>query len=117
LKQKPKKPKQPKKPKLPNTKKPKKSKKNDTGDVQQAVGAVMSWEPRVGGHVAYIRDIVEATETFPVYVTDYVKRRPAIITAVNVGDTVDLRVGHHGETYAAVPRRTSDEQTEVYVPY
>jgi hypothetical protein len=32
--------------------------------------------------------------------------RPAVITAVTDADTATLRVGHHGETYAAVDRRT-----------
>jgi len=33
--------------------------------------------------------------------------RPAIITALGVGDAVDLRVGRHGETYANVPLMTA----------
>jgi hypothetical protein len=73
--------------------------------------------PKVNHHVAFIRDINELTEPFPPHIEDYVKRRPATITEVNLDDTVDLRVGHHGETYTNVPRRTSNEQVEVYVTY
>lgn len=41
------------------------------------------------------------------YVTAAGKQRPAIITALGAGDLVDLRVGHHGETYASVPLMTA----------
>lgn len=34
--------------------------------------------------------------------------RPAVITAITDADTATLRVGHHGETYAAVDRRSGD---------
>ena len=34
--------------------------------------------------------------------------RPAVITVRINDNTADLRVGHHGETYAGVVRRTGD---------
>lgn len=45
-----------------------------------------------------------------IYVTASGKLRPAIITALGAGDLVDLRVGHHSETYtnAALMVNTDD---------
>lgn len=71
----------------------------------------MGWEPKVNRHVVYLQQKTVGGEV------NYVKRRPAIVTAVNLDDTVDLRVGHDGEVYASVLRRTADNDVEVYVPY
>lgn len=74
--------------------------------------------PRVNRHVAYLRDIDHAGgERKPPYITNYVKRRSSTITEINVDDTVDLRVGHHSETYLDVSQRTAHGQQGVFVPY
>lgn len=70
------------------------------------------WIPKVGRHCVYLQQ-----KTFDGN-TQYVKRRPAIITGVT-GSNVDLRVGHSGETYSNVPPRTDPDanDVDVYVSY
>jgi hypothetical protein len=63
--------------------------------------------PRVDRHVAYLLEVSPG----------FVKRRPATITSVVAGTIVDLRVGHHGETYAGVDIRVNHDDVGVYVPY
>lgn len=65
------------------------------------------WMPKVGRHCAYLQ---------PVSAT-YVKRRPAIITAVHPDGTVNLRVGHHSETYTNVPRRSAFHLVSSFVSF
>lgn len=48
---------------------------------------------------------VGRTINYKTTVSGIVKWRPAIITAVINATTCDARVGHHGETYAAIVRR------------
>jgi hypothetical protein len=74
----------------------------------------MAFVPRVGNHVSYLLQITYNGNP------NYVKRRSARITATTAGaDPLDLQVGHHGETYAGINKRTDpdDPATGVYVPY
>jgi hypothetical protein len=52
---------------------------------------------------------VNRTVNHKVTIGGVVRWRPAVITAVTDSDTATLRVGHHGETYAAVDRRTGND--------
>jgi hypothetical protein len=74
----------------------------------------MPYIPRVNRHVSYLQQkTVNGNAT-------YVKRRPATITATpGPGFIVDLRVGHHSETYAGVDKRAHPDDNDVaeYVPY
>lgn len=74
-------------------------------------GSQMGWQAKVGRHVAYLQ-----RKTFGGN-TEYIKRRPSIITAVNVDDTLNIRVGHHGETYTNVPLRSGSALFSSYVTY
>lgn len=78
----------------------------------------MTRQLRVNHHVAYIRPIDSQTEPSPSYVSNYVKRRPATITAFDeISSNPNLRIRHHNEIYLDVPEKTSPEQVEVYVPH
>lgn len=73
----------------------------------------MAWERKVGRHVAVLKQKTVNGNTA------YVKRRPAVITALGAGALVTVRVRHHGETYANVDRRTDPNANTVdtYVTY
>lgn len=74
----------------------------------------MPYIPRVNRHVAYLQQKTVGGNT------QYVKRRPSTITAVPGPDfIVDLRVGHHSETYAGIDKRAEpdDNTVDVYVQY
>jgi hypothetical protein len=47
---------------------------------------------------------VRAVNRTVVYRSAVGRLRPSVMTAVGVGTLADLRVGHHGETYLAVPK-------------
>jgi hypothetical protein len=51
--------------------------------------------------------------------TAYVKRRPAVITALGAGQLVTVRVRRHGETYANIDRKVDPnaDTVNVYVSY
>jgi len=49
---------------------------------------------------------VNRTVHHKVEIGGVVRWRPAVITARIDDDTADLRVGHHGETYTSVDRRS-----------
>ena len=49
-----------------------------------------------------------------VYVDSTGRLRPGVITALGAGDLVDLRVGHHGETYSAVPLMVNSDDVSVW---
>lgn len=70
------------------------------------------WMPKIGRHCAYLQQKTVGGNT------QYVKRRPAIITGVT-GSNVDLRVAHSGETYTNIPPRTDPDanDVDVYVSY
>lgn len=73
----------------------------------------MAWERKVNRHCAVlIQKTVNGN-------TAYVKRRPAVITALGVGQLVTVRVRHHGETYANVARKVDPDAdtVSVYVSY
>lgn len=42
------------------------------------------------------------------------RHRPAIITALGAGNLVNLRVGHHGETYSNVDHISAVTDTDVW---
>lgn len=70
----------------------------------------MAWVRKVGRHVTVLQ-LVSAT---------IVKPRPGVITALGAGELIDVRVGHHGETYTDLDRRTDpDEDLEAskYISY
>lgn len=72
----------------------------------------MGWQAKVGRHCTYLQlKTVNGNAA-------YVKRRPAIITAV-AAPNVTVRVGHSGETYANVTPRTDPDSnsTGIFVSY
>lgn len=73
----------------------------------------MAWVRKVNRHVAYLQQKTVNGNTA------YVKRRPAVITALGAGELVTIRVRHHGETYANVNRKTDPDAdtVSVYVSY
>lgn len=81
---------------------------DDVGGLPVAGG----WLPKVGRHCVYLLQVTVGGNT------KYVKRRPAIITAV-AGSTVDLRVGHSGEVYTGISQRTdpNSDSAGTYVSY
>lgn len=58
------------------------------------------YTPKVGHHVGYL--------------TSGGKLRPAIVTGVTSATVVDLRVGHHSETYTAVAKQSADNQSGIW---
>jgi hypothetical protein len=73
----------------------------------------MAWVRKVNRHCAYLQlKTVNGNAA-------YVKRRPAVITALGAGELVTIRVRHHGETYANVDRKLDPnaDTTSVYVSY
>jgi hypothetical protein len=73
----------------------------------------MAWVRKVGRHVAYLQQKTVGGNA------NYVKRRPAIITALGAGELVDIRVGHGAEVYEDVDRRVdpTDPSVGVYTSY
>lgn len=71
------------------------------------------WIPKVGRHCAYLQQKTVNGNA------NYVKRRPCTVTGVVGGNTVNLRVGHSGETYANVDRKLDPDANDVnvYVSY
>jgi len=73
----------------------------------------MAWVRKVNRHCVYIQqETVDGNTT-------YVKRRPAIITALGAGELVNIRVGHSGETFTNVDRKFNplDNTVGVYVSF
>jgi hypothetical protein len=56
----------------------------------------MAWKPKINRHVTYMQRKTIGGNT------NYVKPRAAVITGIVSGTTVNVRVGHHSETYASV---------------
>jgi len=83
-------------------------------EIDNAGGSSMAggWLPKVGRHCIYLQQKTVGGNT------QYVKRRPAIITAV-AGVNVTVRIVHSGETYAGVVPRTDPDSNSVgiYVSY
>ena len=50
------------------------------------------------------------------YVTAAGKLKPAIVTAIGVADAVDVRIGHHGETYADAPLMVNSDSVSCWYP-
>lgn len=48
------------------------------------------------------------------YVTSTGALKPAIITGLGAGDLVNLRIGHHGETYTDVPLMANTDDVSVW---
>lgn len=73
----------------------------------------IGWTPKVGRHCTYLQQVTVDGDT------NYVKRRPAIITGLGLGDLVDIRIGHTGEVYTGVDRKRDPTSNEVnvYVSY
>lgn len=61
----------------------------------------MAWKPKAKRHCTVL---VQKTVTNPLgqVQTNFIKRRPGVITSVVSGTTVAARVRHIGETYASV---------------
>lgn len=76
-------------------------------------GAGVGWQRKVNRHVTYLQQKTVGGNA------NYVKRRPAIITALGAGELVDIRIGHSGEVYTGVDRRTDPNSNSagVYVTY
>ena len=72
----------------------------------------IGWLPKIGRHCVYLKKKTVGGNT------QFVKRRPAVITAVS-GSNVNVRIGHSGETYTSVPVRTDPnaDDVDVYVTY
>ena len=70
----------------------------------------MPWLRKINRHVqVFTQKTVDGN-------TNYVKVRPAVITALGAGENVTVRFGHTGGTLANVPRRT-DPDANVYPVY
>jgi hypothetical protein len=70
----------------------------------------MAWVKKVNRHVTVLKR-VSAT---------VVKPRPGIITALGASELLDVRVGHSGETYTNLDRRTDPDEdlsTSKYISY
>lgn len=50
------------------------------------------------------------------YVNAAGKLKPAIVTALGAADAVDVRIGHHSETYADAPLMTNSDDASVWYP-
>lgn len=59
---------------------------------------------------------INRTVRYKTTVNGRVKWRPGVITAVTDANTCTIRVGHHGETYAAIVRRTGANVQCWYTP-
>lgn len=60
----------------------------------------MAWVRKVGRHVTVLKRISATV----------VKPRPGIITALGAGELVNVRVGHHSETYTNLDRRIDPDE-------
>lgn len=76
-------------------------------------GPVVGWQRKVNRHCTYLQQKTVGGNT------NYVKRRPGVVTGLGGGQLVNIRVGHSGETYAGVDRRTDPDANAagVYVTY
>lgn len=78
-----------------------------------------SWKPKVNRHCYYYK---QKTVTNPLgqVITNYIARRPCVITAIATDTNPDLRVRHIGETYGTgatgIVRRFSGSRAGKYVP-
>lgn len=81
----------------------------------------MAWVAKVNRHVSVlIKKTYQGN-------TEYVKRRPAVITALGVGNLITCRVGHHDadlvtpgfqpEVYTNIDRRTNPDEDWTVVKY
>jgi len=84
-----------------------------TVDVPAAGGSGVGWQRKVNRHCAYLQQKTVGGNA------NYVKRRPAVITALGAGNLVNLRVRHIGETYSNVDRKLDPDANtvSVYVSY
>jgi hypothetical protein len=79
--------------------------------------ALGGWAPKLNGHVAYLQQLTVDGNT------NYVKRRPCVITGFALDGNPILRVGHSGEVYGnaatGIARRTDPATATmgVYVSY
>ena len=73
----------------------------------------MAWERKVNRHVAYLQQETVGGNT------TYVKRRPAVITALGAGQLVNIRIRRTGETFTNVDRKMDPnaDTVGVYVSY
>lgn len=73
----------------------------------------MAWVKKVNRHCAYLQQKTVGGNA------QYVKRRPAVITALGIGNLVNLRVRRSGETYANVDQKLipDADTVGVYVSY
>lgn len=73
----------------------------------------MAWVKKVNRHCTYLQQKTVGGNT------QYVKRRPAVITALGIGNLVNLRVRRSGETYANVDQKLipDADTVGVYVSY
>jgi hypothetical protein len=72
----------------------------------------VAWQPKAKRHCAYQQQkTVTSNAIFGGTNTNYVKRRPAVITGFATDTNPILRVRHHGETYGSgavgVPRQVN----------
>ena len=70
----------------------------------------MAWIRKVNRHVQVLHRL-SAT---------MIKVRPGTITALGAGELVTVRIGHSGETFANIDRRTDPDENQAvtkYIPY
>jgi hypothetical protein len=78
-----------------------------------------TWRPKANRHASHY---LQKTATNPLgtVVTNYIKRRPVVITALATDTNPRFRVRHHGETYGSagtgIVRRFSGSRAGKYVP-
>lgn len=70
--------------------------------------------------MAWIRKVNRRVTVLKRISATVVKPRSGIITALGAGELVNVRVGHHGETYTNLDRRTDPDEnllTSKYISY
>ena len=76
--------------------------------------------PEGGSGVGWVRKVNRHVTVLKVISATVVKLRPGIITALGAGDLINVRVGHHSETYTNLDRRTDPDEnllTSKYISY
>jgi hypothetical protein len=67
----------------------------------------MAWLRKINRHVQVLQR-VSAT---------VIKVRPGTITALGAGELINVRVGHAGETYTNIDRRTDPDENQSVTKY
>jgi hypothetical protein len=70
----------------------------------------MAWIRKVNRHVQVLKFIELGA-------IDTIRVRPGTITALGAGELVTVRVGHSGETYVNIDRRTDVNENQTVTKY